>query len=255
MRGGRRRGAHPPPAGGAAATAVPRPDGSSSGGRRGGKPVPVVAGPSSALAVGRSGGGYHLDMVVLGLLTAAFGAAGLPWMCAATAPTLCHIRCLRRVDARSGATVSGENRLTGAAVALAVGATLAAAPALGAIPLPVVCGLFWYMGGGLVAANAFVRRLPVLARLPPLSPVAGWGVGWAGPACPLPPEGVAPAADVWRYTGVQAACLAALLAVQGVPGLALAFPVAIGGVLAVRNGLVRRSFAASVLRVLDDEVA
>ncbi|GAB0490787.1 hypothetical protein MMPV_002025 [Pyropia vietnamensis] len=240
-------------AAGAAATFSDGPGGS--GGSSSGEAMPVLTGPSSALAVGRSGGGYHLDMVVLGLLTAALSVAGLPWMCAATAPTLCHIRCLRRIDSATGAVVSGENRLTGAAVAVAVGATLVAAPALGAVPLPVVCGLFWYMGGGLVAANAFLRRLPVLARLPPLSRIGGWGVGWAGPACPLPPEGIAPAADVWRYTAVQAGCLAVLLAVQSVPGLALAFPVAIGGVLAVRSGFVRRSFAASVLRVLDDEVA
>lgn len=119
----------------------------------------------------------------------------------------------------------------------------------------VVCRLFWLTGGGLVAADAFLRRLPVLARLPPLSRVAGWGVGWAGPACPLPPDGAAPSADEWRYTAVQAACLACLLAVQGVSGLALAFPDAIGGVLAVRNGPVRRMVPGSALRVLDNEVA
>lgn len=42
----------------------------------------------------KKGSGYHLDQVLLGIITFIGGVFGLPWMCAATVRTLCHVSSL-----------------------------------------------------------------------------------------------------------------------------------------------------------------
>lgn len=42
----------------------------------------------------KKGSGYHLDQVLLGIITFIGGLFGLPWMCAATVRTLCHVSSL-----------------------------------------------------------------------------------------------------------------------------------------------------------------
>lgn len=40
------------------------------------------------------GSGYHLDQMILGILTFMGGVFGLPWMCAATVRTVAHVSAL-----------------------------------------------------------------------------------------------------------------------------------------------------------------
>lgn len=53
----------------------------------------------------QKGSGYHLDMLVLGVLIIILSLFGLPWYVAATVSALAHILSLKR---ESGCTAPGE---------------------------------------------------------------------------------------------------------------------------------------------------
>ena len=42
----------------------------------------------------KKGSGFHLDQVLLGIMTFVLSLFGLPWMCSATVRTLCHVSAL-----------------------------------------------------------------------------------------------------------------------------------------------------------------
>lgn len=53
----------------------------------------------------QKGSGYHLDMLIVGILVVVLGLLGLPWYVAATVTALAHIMSLRKV---SECTAPGE---------------------------------------------------------------------------------------------------------------------------------------------------
>ena len=93
--------------------------------------------------------GMHGDMLVLSGLTALTSMLGLPWMAGATTRSAAHVRSLSVVNDKGEITKTIENRVSGAAIHALIGAcVLFRGPRLllAQVPLPVLSGVFLYLG-------------------------------------------------------------------------------------------------------------
>lgn len=93
--------------------------------------------------------GMHGDMVVLSALTAVTSLIGLPWMAGATTRSAAHVRSLSLFDENGEIEGTLENRVSGASIHALIGAcVLFSGPRqlLAQVPLPVLSGVFLYLG-------------------------------------------------------------------------------------------------------------
>ncbi|XP_052381467.1 electrogenic sodium bicarbonate cotransporter 4-like [Oncorhynchus keta] len=100
----------------------------------------------------KKGCGYHLDLFWVGILMAVCSFLGLPWYVAATVISIAHIDSLK-MESESSAPGEQpqflgvrEQRLTGILVFVLNGVSIFLAPVLQYIPMPVLYGVFLYMG-------------------------------------------------------------------------------------------------------------
>eukprot|EP00549_Striatella_unipunctata_P002892 CAMPEP_0118719538 /NCGR_PEP_ID=MMETSP0800-20121206/29550_1 /TAXON_ID=210618 ORGANISM="Striatella unipunctata, Strain CCMP2910" /NCGR_SAMPLE_ID=MMETSP0800 /ASSEMBLY_ACC=CAM_ASM_000638 /LENGTH=106 /DNA_ID=CAMNT_0006626957 /DNA_START=227 /DNA_END=543 /DNA_ORIENTATION=+ len=103
-------------------------------------------------------------MVALGLITAFTSIAGLPWMCGATVQSMNHVRSMTKSeynDESGTLEVTGviETRLTGLLTHALILGTLWLLPLLGYLPIPVVSGIFLFLGRKLMSGNSFLVRI------------------------------------------------------------------------------------------------
>jgi hypothetical protein len=113
----------------------------------------LVNNPRYKMEKGRTQGnvldGMHGDMLVLSFLTAVTSLVGLPWMAGATTRSAAHVRSLSLLDDSRNIRGTLENRVTGAAIHALIGAcVLFSWPRmlLSQVPLPVLSGVFMYLG-------------------------------------------------------------------------------------------------------------
>ncbi|MBX9639019.1 MAG: HCO3- transporter [Mycobacteriaceae bacterium] len=122
----------------------------------------LVNSPPHAL---RKGGGYHLDLAVVGVITAVCSVFGLPWIVAATVHSLNHVKSLadtKQQDDDSGAErvlAVRENRVSPLAIHMLIAASLFMLPLIKKIPTEVLFGLFLYMGFATLNGTDFYARL------------------------------------------------------------------------------------------------
>ncbi len=115
----------------------------------------------------RKGGGYHLDLAIVGGLIGFCSCFGLPWLVAATVRSLNHVRSLATTEevitpsgqARERVIHVRENRVTALAIHLLIGVSLLLLLLLRQIPMAVLYGLFLYMGVVSMKGNQFFERL------------------------------------------------------------------------------------------------
>lgn len=100
----------------------------------------------------RKGTGYHLDLLVLSILVAVCSFLGLTWFSGDVPLALVHINSLKiETECSSPGEVRQflgvrEQRVTQLAIFALVGGSLFFAPLLSHIPMPVLFGVFFYMG-------------------------------------------------------------------------------------------------------------
>ncbi|CDQ89988.1 unnamed protein product [Oncorhynchus mykiss] len=113
----------------------------------------------------KKGCGYHLDLFWVGILMAVCSFLGLPWYVAATVISIAHIDSLK-MESESSAPGEQpqflgvrEQRLTGILVFVLNGVSIFLAPVLQYIPMPVLYGVFLYMGVASLAGIQFWERI------------------------------------------------------------------------------------------------
>ena len=98
------------------------------------------------------GGGYHLDLLVLAFTIVINSVLGIPWYVASTILSITHVKSLQRESETSAPGEKRiflgirEQRLTAIFVFILVGCSAFMTPILGYIPMPVLYGVFLYMG-------------------------------------------------------------------------------------------------------------
>ncbi|NWY47802.1 S4A4 protein, partial [Sylvia atricapilla] len=116
----------------------------------------------------QKGAGFHLDLLCVSLLMAVTSVIGLPWYVSATVISLAHMESLRKESATSAPGEHPkflgirEQRLTGLAVFILMGASVFLAPVLKHIPMPVLYGVFLHMGAAALNSIQFTDRVRLL---------------------------------------------------------------------------------------------
>lgn len=112
------------------------------------------------------GAGYHLDLLVVGVIVLVASLFGLPWIVAATVHSVSHLRSLADYEVQSLGTTSTEaiarvreNRVSALSIHLLLGVSLFFLGYISQIPMAALYGLFLYMGISSLTGNQFWERL------------------------------------------------------------------------------------------------
>lgn len=189
----------------------------------------------------RKGFGYHLDLLVVGLLVGVCSVFGLPWMVAATVRSLNHVQSLAKVEKREEEetiVAVTENRLTALAVHVLIGLSLLFLNELRQVPMPVLFGLFLYMGVSSLRGNQLFERMRLWLMDPQLYPASYY-------------LKAVPNRVVHAFTSIQVSLLAVLWFLK-TSSLGILFPLLIALLVPVRF-LLDRFFDAHHLSHLDGE--
>ncbi|XP_051019332.1 anion exchange protein 4 isoform X2 [Acomys russatus] len=143
----------------------------------------------------QKGAGFHLDLFCVAVLMLFTSALGLPW----------------------------EQRLTGLVVFMLTGVSIFLAPVLKFIPMPVLYGIFLYMGVAALSSIQFMKRVQLL-----LMPTKHQPDMLLLRHVPL--------GRVHLFTAVQLACLGLLWLIKSTPA-AIIFPLMLLGLVGVRKAL------------------
>mmetsp|Transcript_22249 Transcript_22249/g.48041 ORF Transcript_22249/g.48041 Transcript_22249/m.48041 type:complete len:185 (-) Transcript_22249:240-794(-) len=179
-------------------------------------------------------------------------------MCSATVESLNHIRAMSIYKKKDPKEQAGgkmevevperviETRVTGFGVHLAILCSALFVPLLSVVPLPVVSGVFIYLGRKVMRGNLFVERCKKLwieeAELDGREEGAEKEMVTLGRW------------SVMRFTFFQGMCLAGLWALRCNPSTALVFPSVIGVLMVIRVKLIPRLFSPRELSLLDTAI-
>lgn len=191
----------------------------------------------------KKGSGFHLDLCVVGLITCFTSVFGLPWIVAATVHSLNHVRSL--ADVRPGNEAGKEvivhvreNRVSGLFIHLLMASSLLFLGFVDFIPLPVLYGLFLFMGLTTLQGNQMFERLKLWVMDPTRFPRVHYIRS-------------VPLKSIHKFTLIQLICLMGLWGLK-VSKWGILFPLFIAALVPVRMFL-SRWFKLSELRFLDSD--
>lgn len=177
----------------------------------------------------KKGAGYHLDLFWVAVLMIVCSFMALPWYVAATVISIAHIDSLKMETETSAPGEQPkflgvrEQRVTGIMVFILTGVSVFMAPILKFIPMPVLYGVFLYMGVASLNGVQFMDRLKLL-----LMPAKHQ------------PDFIylrhVPLRRVHLFTFIQIVCLALLWILKSTVA-AIIFPVMILALVAVRKAM------------------
>ncbi|XP_069834393.1 electrogenic sodium bicarbonate cotransporter 1 isoform X3 [Dendropsophus ebraccatus] len=193
----------------------------------------------------KKGAGYHLDLFWVAVLMIVCSFMALPWYVAATVISIAHIDSLKMETETSAPGEQPkflgvrEQRVTGTMVFILTGVSVFMAPILKFIPMPVLYGVFLYMGVASLNGVQFMDRLKLL-----LMPAKHQ------------PDFIylrhVPLRRVHLFTFIQIVCLALLWILKSTVA-AIIFPVMILALVAVRKAM-DYLFSQHDLSFLDDVI-
>ncbi|XP_046442377.1 sodium bicarbonate cotransporter 3-like isoform X1 [Daphnia pulex] len=194
----------------------------------------------------KKGCGYHLDLFVLAILTALMGILGLPWHVAGTVICINHVNSLKQ---ESETAAPGEKpvflgvreqRVTHLIIFLLVGLSVFMTPILKFIPMPVLYGVFLYMGTAPLAEMHFFDRLRIVFMPAKYQPDFNY-------------LRKVPLKRVHMYTAIQLVCFAILWVVKTNETISISFPLMLVIMIFIRKSL-DYVFTREELHVLDSVI-
>ena len=187
----------------------------------------------------RKGHGYHLDLFLIGIMIIVFSLFGLPWIVAATVHSVNHLKSLSANDPTNNKIKISviETRVSALMIHIAIAAALFGLSWLELIPMPVLFGLFIFMGLVSLNGNQFFARsmalvVPFMMELPQKTKLHKKTTRWRA------------------YTCVQLICFLVLWFVKS-SFLGILFPLFIAACIPVRL-IMKKFFSASDLSRLDN---
>ncbi|XP_044051887.1 solute carrier family 4 member 4a isoform X3 [Siniperca chuatsi] len=193
----------------------------------------------------KKGAGYHLDLFWVAILLVICSFMGLPWYVAATVISIAHIDSLKMETETSAPGEQPkflgvrEQRVTGVCVFILTGLSVFMSPILKFIPMPVLYGVFLYMGVASLNGVQFMDRLQLLLMPAKHQP-------------DLVYLRHVPLRKVHLFTFIQVLCLALLWILKSTVA-AIIFPVMILALVAVRKAM-DYMFSQHDLSFLDDVI-
>ncbi|XP_071185750.1 sodium-driven chloride bicarbonate exchanger-like isoform X4 [Salvelinus alpinus] len=191
----------------------------------------------------KKGCGYHLDLFVVGVMLGVCSVMGLPWFVAATVLSISHVNSLKL---ESECSAPGEQpkflgireqRFTGLMIFLLMGCSVFMTSVLKFIPMPVLYGVFLYMGASSLRGIQFFDRLKLF-----------------GMPAKHQPDFIylrhVPLRKVHLFTIIQLSCLVLLWVIK-TSNYAIVFPMMVLALVFIRK-LLDFMFTKKELSWLDD---
>ncbi|XP_035714213.1 electroneutral sodium bicarbonate exchanger 1 isoform X3 [Folsomia candida] len=190
------------------------------------------------------GCGYHLDLFVLSILIAVCSIMGIPWFVAATVLSMNHVNSLK-MESESAAPGEKpqflgvrEQRVTHLAIFLMIGLSVLLTPLLKHIPMPVLYGVFLYMGFASLKGMQFFDRILIMFMPTKYQPDYMF-------------LRQVPLMRVHMFTMIQLACLIMLWLIKSFRSTSILFPLMLVVMIVVRK-LLDFVFSQRELKILDD---
>ncbi|KAM7354580.1 na[+]-driven anion exchanger 1 isoform 12-T12 [Cochliomyia hominivorax] len=192
----------------------------------------------------RKGCGYHLDLCVLAVLIQICSLMGLPWFVAATVLSINHVNSLKQ---ESECSAPGEKpqflgvreqRVTHVLIFLTIGLSVFLTPILCHIPMPVLFGVFLYMGVASLKGLQFFDRILIMFMPAKYQPDYMF-------------LRQVPIKRVHLFTLIQLACLIALWLIKSFSTTSILFPLMLVVMIGIRKSL-DLIFTRRELKILDD---
>lgn len=194
----------------------------------------------------KKGCGYHLDLCVLAALIFIVGCLGLPIYVAATVLSINHVNSLKvESESRAPGEVAQfigvrEQRVTGMVTFLFIGLSVLMTGLLSHIPMPVLYGVFLYMGIAALGGIQLFDRILLLFM--PMK---------------YQPDTIyirhVPISVIHKFTFFQVACLGVLWTVKSIKATSISFPIMLVVMVAVRK-FMEKFFTEKDLKYLDDKM-
>jgi hypothetical protein len=209
--------------------------------------VRLVNNPRWKMTKGRRKGnvldGMHADMLIVSLLTALQSLIGIPWLVAATVRSLSHVGALTKLNDKGEITGVAEQRVTGFSIHALIGCTILFSKPrqlLAQVPLPVLMGLFMYLGTTALPGNEMWERLVGVFKDKAVAPAERW-------------TNKVPNRITNRFTAIQMTCLAVMFWLKESP-FGVLFPVVIAMLAPLRFALERPNvIPKEYMEILDEE--
>ncbi|XP_071326327.1 sodium bicarbonate cotransporter 3-like isoform X10 [Trachinotus anak] len=191
----------------------------------------------------KKGCGYHLDLLVVAVMLGVCSIMGLPWFVAATVLSISHVNSLKL---ESECAAPGEQpkflgireqRVTGFMIFVLMGCSVFMTSALKFIPMPVLYGVFLYMGVSSLRGIQLFDRIKLFGM----------------PAKHQPDLIYLRYVPLWKvhiFTVVQLSCLIVLWAIKA-SAAAVIFPMMVLALVFIRK-LLDFCFTKRELSWLDD---
>ncbi|CAI9721653.1 sodium bicarbonate cotransporter 3-like isoform X1 [Octopus vulgaris] len=192
----------------------------------------------------KKGHGYHLDLFVIATLILVCSFLGLPWFVAATVLSITHVMSLKK---ESQCTAPGESpkflgvreqRVTGVLVFLMIGISVTLTRVLMKIPMPVLYGVFLYMGVSSLRGMQLVCRVMIIFMPAKYQPDYMY-------------LRHVRTSRVHLFTLIQLICLGILWVIKTIKKISIAFPLMVLAMCFVRKGM-DYIFTQRELKWLDD---
>ncbi|XP_053323970.1 sodium bicarbonate cotransporter 3 isoform X1 [Spea bombifrons] len=191
----------------------------------------------------KKGCGYHLDLFMVSIMLGICSIMGLPWFVAATVLSISHVNSLK-VESECSAPGEQpkflgirEQRVTGLLIFVLMGLSVFMTSVLKFIPMPVLYGVFLYMGVSSLKGIQFFDRIKLFAM----------------PAKHQPDLIYLRYVPLWKvhvFTVIQLTCLVLLWVIK-VSAAAVVFPMMVLALVFIRK-LLDFFFTKRELSWLDD---
>ncbi|KAI1901856.1 hypothetical protein AGOR_G00038740 [Albula goreensis] len=191
----------------------------------------------------KKGCGYHLDLLIVSVMLGVCSIMGLPWFVAATVLSISHVNSLKLESACSAPGEQPkflgirEQRVTGLMIFVLMGLSVFMTSALKFIPMPVLYGVFLYMGASSLKGIQFFDRIKLFGM----------------PAKHQPDLIYLRYVPLWKvhiFTLVQLSCLVLLWVIKA-SAAAVVFPMMVLALVFIRK-LLDFGFTKRELSWLDD---
>ncbi|XP_048449763.1 sodium bicarbonate cotransporter 3-like [Rhincodon typus] len=191
----------------------------------------------------KKGCGYHLDLLMVSIMLGVCSIMGLPWFVAATVLSISHVNSLK-VESECSAPGEQpkflgirEQRVTGLLIFILMGLSVFMTSVLKFIPMPVLYGVFLYMGVSSLKGIQFFDRIKLFGM----------------PAKHQPDLIYLRYVPLWKvhiFTVIQLSCLVILWVIK-TTAAAVVFPMMVLALVFIRK-LLDFCFTKRELSWLDD---
>jgi hypothetical protein len=195
----------------------------------------IVNHPSNKISHGEA---YNYDTCISALMIVVNSILGLPWLVASTVPCIMHITAMSAKDRHGQTTSIQESRLTPFFTHILVLSSIAALSIIKLIPLPVLYGVFLFMGLVALPAQQFWQRFLLFFQQP--SQIAS-----------TPYTDNLPIKRINLFTIAQLVMFLLLYGVKEYKTISIGFPLFILLCIPVRLYLLPRIFTKDELTLLD----